>query len=182
MKPERRISPTHGEEHEGLKPREAGKWFVGGGGFHEVSGDENGTVRVESRLACDDISIAILEECPRSSLPVPVKEVLKDLAERNWEKWKRKIPAVIGVLAYGDYVAELASKKIDAKVDQTFTGDGDHTFFCSSFNSTGMSYNEKMKAIIKVLDAMDMAVKEFWNNKKRKDFSERRDTESLKRP
>ncbi len=86
------------------------------------------------------------------------REVIRALADRNnWEKLKFTYPLVVGNLAYAHYLAEKVSRETGIKIIHFVRKDEEFTYFFTTFDSKGMSDEEKMRMIEKALDAIDMA-------------------------
>ncbi|MEM2940286.1 MAG: hypothetical protein QW304_01875 [Thermoproteota archaeon] len=88
------------------------------------------------------------------------REVIRALANRdNWEKLRFTCPLVVGELTYMDYVAEKVGRETGVKVTQFIVREAGFSYFFTTFDSKGMSYDEKMRVIEKALDAIDTASK-----------------------
>lgn len=88
-------------------------------------------------------------------------KIIRALANKdNWEKLKSTYPLIVGNLTYADYLAEKVSRETGVKITHFVREDEEFTYFFTTFDSKGMSDEEKMRMIEKALDAIDI-VSEF---------------------
>jgi outer membrane protein assembly factor BamB len=139
--------------------------------FPRIEGYLSGKIIVSSGYVLQDV---FLDNDPLNyGTADKEKEKIIRMLRNRWsrEKLKSKNPSIIGEFIYGKRVAETVSREKGVKVRYSFPRAFPFsTFFYSGFNSKRMSFDDKMRTIKILLDAIDMAFEEAWEFNKLYDF------------
>ena len=105
-------------------------------------------------------------------------KIVDELADRrNWDKCMKKFKRIVAELTWADDMAKRASQETGIEIVHFIPNSkfgGDDSFYYTSFDSKGMSDEEKMKEIERHVDAVDMAYKLLEDSEAERAFFEER--------
>lgn len=140
------------------------KWKISGTGMYpQVSGDVEGNIFVSSpSIAAVDEAISLSLEVNGISYTLEELEMLEKTIpdRRNWGSLEKKYKILIKNLRRGDEVAKTIAARMGIEVVFyiPYPEEGNRLEFIAYFNSRDMSIEEKIKAVEKALNALEMAI------------------------
>ena len=98
------------------------------------------------------------------------RQIMRDLLNKdNWPKYRSEFKVLIDRLERGEEVAKKITERTGIEVKHYVPEPpNDNALFCTEFDSTGMSGEQKMEEIRKHLDAIDAAYDEFQRYDKKR--------------